>query len=102
MLCIAAAAAAAAASAGRRRRRRRRSRRFRCTTIPRCCLFNSPSLPCSFPFCTIDPNNARVVVPDPRFDWLVSALALPCRVTLLLLSPRCIASLHLLLLNAVL
>ncbi len=46
VLCIAAAAAAAAASAGRRRRRRRRrrrSRRFRCTTIPRCCLFNSPS-----------------------------------------------------------
>ncbi|EFN55221.1 hypothetical protein CHLNCDRAFT_56178 [Chlorella variabilis] len=24
----------------------------------------------NFPFCTIDPNNARVVVPDPRFDWL--------------------------------
>jgi len=26
----------------------------------------------NFPFCTIDPNNARVTVPDPRFDWLVS------------------------------
>lgn len=25
----------------------------------------------NFPFCTIDPNNARVTVPDPRFDWLV-------------------------------
>ncbi|KAL4858911.1 Obg-like ATPase 1 [Chlorella vulgaris] len=24
----------------------------------------------NFPFCTIDPNNARVTVPDPRFDWL--------------------------------
>lgn len=29
----------------------------------------------NFPFCTIDPNNARVVVPDPRFDWLVSDAA---------------------------
>jgi obg-like ATPase 1 len=25
----------------------------------------------NFPFCTIDPNNARVHVPDERFDWLV-------------------------------
>ena len=25
----------------------------------------------NFPFCTIDPNEARVPVPDPRFDWLV-------------------------------
>jgi hypothetical protein len=25
----------------------------------------------NFPFCTIDPNNARVTVPDARFDWLV-------------------------------
>jgi obg-like ATPase 1 len=24
----------------------------------------------NFPFCTIDPSEARVVVPDPRFDWL--------------------------------
>jgi len=24
----------------------------------------------NFPFCTIDPNEARVPVPDPRFDWL--------------------------------
>lgn len=25
----------------------------------------------NFPFCTIDPNEARVVVNDERFDWLV-------------------------------
>lgn len=25
----------------------------------------------NFPFCTIDPNEARVPVPDTRFDWLV-------------------------------
>eukprot|EP00092_Neocalanus_flemingeri_P002716 GFUD01002909.1.p1 GENE.GFUD01002909.1~~GFUD01002909.1.p1 ORF type:complete len:401 (+),score=146.07 GFUD01002909.1:65-1267(+) len=25
----------------------------------------------NFPFCTIDPNDARVPVPDSRFDWLV-------------------------------
>ena len=25
----------------------------------------------NFPFCTIDPNNTRVNVPDERFDWLV-------------------------------
>lgn len=25
----------------------------------------------NFPFCTIEPNEARVTVPDPRFDWLV-------------------------------
>merc|ERR1719452_226856 len=25
----------------------------------------------NFPFCTIDPNEARVPVPDQRFDWLV-------------------------------
>jgi len=24
----------------------------------------------NFPFCTIDPEEARVAVPDPRFDWL--------------------------------
>lgn len=24
----------------------------------------------NFPFCTIDPNEARVYVPDERFDWL--------------------------------
>ncbi|KAJ3055441.1 Obg-like ATPase [Rhizophlyctis rosea] len=24
----------------------------------------------NFPFCTIDPSEARVAVPDPRFDWL--------------------------------
>lgn len=26
----------------------------------------------NFPFCTIEPNEARVAVPDERFDWLVS------------------------------
>jgi len=26
----------------------------------------------NFPFCTIDPNEARVPVPDERWDWLVS------------------------------
>jgi obg-like ATPase 1 len=25
----------------------------------------------NFPFCTIDPNEARVVVKDDRYDWLV-------------------------------
>eukprot|EP00818_Percolomonas_sp_WS_P006370 CAMPEP_0117445106 /NCGR_PEP_ID=MMETSP0759-20121206/5613_1 /TAXON_ID=63605 /ORGANISM="Percolomonas cosmopolitus, Strain WS" /LENGTH=397 /DNA_ID=CAMNT_0005237249 /DNA_START=41 /DNA_END=1234 /DNA_ORIENTATION=+ len=25
----------------------------------------------NFPFCTIDPNESRVAVPDERFDWLV-------------------------------
>ncbi|KAG0011114.1 Obg-like ATPase, partial [Podila clonocystis] len=25
----------------------------------------------NFPFCTIAPSEARVVVPDTRFDWLV-------------------------------
>jgi obg-like ATPase 1 len=24
----------------------------------------------NFPFCTIEPNEARVNVPDERFDWL--------------------------------
>ena len=27
----------------------------------------------NFPFCTIDPSEARVNVPDPRFDWLVGS-----------------------------
>jgi len=26
----------------------------------------------NFPFCTIDPNNSVVKVPDPRVDWLVA------------------------------
>lgn len=26
----------------------------------------------NFPFCTIDPNSARVNVPDDRFNWLCS------------------------------
>lgn len=34
----------------------------------------------NFPFCTIDPNNARVTVPDARFDWLVRCAALCCAV----------------------
>lgn len=25
----------------------------------------------NYPFCTIDPSEARVQVPDDRFDWLV-------------------------------
>ncbi|KAJ3053668.1 Obg-like ATPase, partial [Rhizoclosmatium hyalinum] len=25
----------------------------------------------NYPFCTIDPSEARVQVPDHRFDWLV-------------------------------
>ena len=25
----------------------------------------------NFPFCTIEPNETRVNVPDERFDWLV-------------------------------
>lgn len=30
------------------------------------------NVPCeNFPFCTIDPNEARVGVPDERFEWLV-------------------------------
>lgn len=32
----------------------------------------------NFPFCTIDPNNARVHVPDPRFDWLVGRRCCLC------------------------
>lgn len=24
----------------------------------------------NFPFCTIEPNEARIYVPDERFDWL--------------------------------
>jgi len=26
----------------------------------------------NFPFCTIDPNESRIAVPDERFDWLVA------------------------------
>lgn len=36
-------------------------------TLTRC---NVPAE--NFPFCTIEPNEARVGVPDDRFDWLVS------------------------------
>jgi obg-like ATPase 1 len=38
----------------------------------------------NFPFCTIDPNNARVTVPDPRFDWLVRLHSPPAGCCLLL------------------
>lgn len=38
-------------------------------------LFNAltnSSVPAeNYPFCTIDPSEARVQVPDDRFDWLV-------------------------------
>ncbi|KAI9104467.1 P-loop containing nucleoside triphosphate hydrolase protein [Phlyctochytrium arcticum] len=33
-------------------------------------LTNSAVSAENFPFCTIDPSEARVAVPDPRFDWL--------------------------------
>jgi len=36
-------------------------------TITKCSLGN----PANFPYATIDPEEARVLVPDPRFDWLV-------------------------------
>lgn len=34
-------------------------------------LTNSAVASENFPFCTIDPSEARVNVPDARFDWLV-------------------------------
>ncbi|GMR52495.1 hypothetical protein PMAYCL1PPCAC_22690, partial [Pristionchus mayeri] len=35
-------------------------------------VLTSSSIPAeNFPFCTIDPNEARVMVKDARFDWLV-------------------------------
>ncbi|KAF2108514.1 GTP-binding protein-like protein YchF [Lophiotrema nucula] len=36
--------------------------------ITKCSLGN----PANFPYATIDPEEARVIVPDERFDWLVS------------------------------
>jgi len=36
-------------------------------TITKCTLGN----PANFPYATIDPEEARVIVPDARFDWLV-------------------------------
>lgn len=36
--------------------------------ITKCSLGN----PANFPYATIDPEEARVIVPDDRFDWLVS------------------------------
>lgn len=33
-------------------------------------LTNSTVASENYPFCTIDPSEARVAVPDPRFDWL--------------------------------
>ncbi|KAK5091496.1 Obg-like ATPase [Lithohypha guttulata] len=35
-------------------------------SITKCHLGN----PANFPFATIDPEEAKVIVPDPRFDWL--------------------------------
>lgn len=34
----------------------------------------------NFPFCTIDPNESRVEVPDERFDWLCEQFQPPSRV----------------------
>lgn len=34
------------------------------------CLTNSSVAAENYPFCTIDPTDARVAVPDTRFDWL--------------------------------
>jgi len=34
----------------------------------------------NFPFCTIDPNESRVEVPDARFDWLCNHFGPPSRV----------------------
>lgn len=36
--------------------------------LTKCSLGN----PANFPYATIDPEEARVIVPDERFDWLVS------------------------------
>lgn len=44
-------------------------------TASKSSLFNAltnSSVPAeNYPFCTIDPSEARVQVPDDRFDWLV-------------------------------
>lgn len=34
----------------------------------------------NFPFCTIDPEEARVAVPDDRFDWLCKAFSCPSQI----------------------
>ncbi|KAI8060585.1 GTP-binding protein YchF [Gongronella butleri] len=34
-------------------------------------LTNASAAAENYPFCTIDPEESRVAVPDPRFDWLV-------------------------------
>lgn len=34
------------------------------------CITNSAARAENFPFCTIDPEESRVAVPDDRFDWL--------------------------------
>ena len=34
------------------------------------CLTQSQAAAENFPFCTIEPNEARINVPDERFDWL--------------------------------
>ncbi|KAI7868883.1 GTP-binding protein YchF [Spinellus fusiger] len=44
------------------------------------CLTNSSVPAENYPFCTIDPSEAKVEVPDHRMDWLTSAYK-PSRVT---------------------
>ena len=43
-------------------------------------LTNSGARAENFPFCTIDPEEARVAVPDARFDWLCSSFKPSSRV----------------------
>ena len=43
-------------------------------------LTNSGARAENFPFCTIDPEEARVAVPDARFDWLCSSFKPASRV----------------------
>lgn len=43
-------------------------------------LTNSGARAENFPFCTIDPEEARVAVPDARFDWLCEAFKPASRV----------------------
>lgn len=41
----------------------------------------SQSIPAeNFPFCTIDPNESRVAVPDARFDWLCDHFKPPSKI----------------------
>ncbi|CAA6668078.1 unnamed protein product [Spirodela intermedia] len=54
----------------------RRPRGVGLPNVGKSTLFNTLtklSIPAeNFPFCTIEPNEARINVPDERFDWLVS------------------------------